>query len=92
MMMKEIYSLMIGDSIGAFDGSKQTHLGIVVEVDTSRYSPEEKIITVRWSHIDNIGKSFCDITYGDSIHALESLVQYKLLSRAYSVVGLEEII
>lgn len=92
MTMNEIDSLKIGDSIGAFCGSRQTHLGIVIEVDTNRYLPEGKVITVRWSHMDNIGKSFHDITYGDPIHTLGRLVQHKLLSRAYSVLGIEEII
>lgn len=92
MTLDEIDSLKIGDSIGAFYGLRQTHLGVVVEVDTNPYLPEGKVITVRWSHMDNIGKSFRDITYGDSIHTLGILVQHKLLSRAYSAVGLEEII
>ena len=92
MTINEIDSLKVGDSIGAFYGSRQTHLGIVVEVDTNRYSPESKVITVRWSHVDNIGKSFNEITYGSPIDTLGRLVQYKLLSRAYSAVGLEELI
>lgn len=92
MTMNEIDNLKVGDYIGAFRGSKQTHLGIIVEVDTNCYLPEAKVITVRWSHINNIGKSFCDITYGDSIDTLGRLFQHKLLSHAYSTVNLEEFI